>query len=165
MRRVGPCPNSWRTVRRIRSQRLHAPAVQQECRARRECGATHSQVTVRPVKARTIRSCRNCYRSLNYTKPRVARGRSVSLNVNNLRILLVAPWLKSGSIMLQTIFALTVVGLILAVAPGTSRAAPIAPLTSEVTVQHHSGMTVVHWIRRCWRSHLGVVHCRRALGL
>jgi hypothetical protein len=67
--------------------------------------------------------------------------------------------------MFQTIFALAVAGLILAAVPGTSQAAPVAPLTTEVTVQHHSNMTEVHWIRRCWRSHLGVVHCRRALGL
>jgi hypothetical protein len=66
--------------------------------------------------------------------------------------------------MLQTISALAVAGLILAVVTGTSQAAPIAPLTTEVTAQHHSSMTEVHWIRRCWRSHLGVVHCRRALG-
>lgn len=66
--------------------------------------------------------------------------------------------------MLRTIFALAVAGLTLAIVPGTSQAAPIAPLTAEVTVRHHSSMTEVHWIRRCWRSHLGVVHCRRALG-
>jgi hypothetical protein len=64
--------------------------------------------------------------------------------------------------MLRTIPALVVAGLILAVVPGASQAAPIAPLTAVVTVQHY--MTEVHWIRRCWRSHLGVVHCRRALG-
>jgi len=67
--------------------------------------------------------------------------------------------------MTQAILAFGVTGLILAVVPGTSQAAPIAPLTAEVTVQHHSSMVEVHWIRRCWRSHLGVVHCRRALGL
>jgi hypothetical protein len=67
--------------------------------------------------------------------------------------------------MVQTIFALAIAGLILAVVPGTSQAAPIAPLTAEVTVQHQSSMTEAHWIRRCWRSHLSVVHCRRALGL
>jgi hypothetical protein len=67
--------------------------------------------------------------------------------------------------MLQTIFALAVAGLILALIPGTSTAAPIASLTAEVAVQHSISMTEVHWIRRCWRSHLGVVHCRRALGL
>jgi hypothetical protein len=88
----------------------------------------------------------------------------MSLNVHGQWILLVAGRAKGGSIMLQTIFALAVAGSILAVAPRTSQAAPIAPLTSEVTVQHHSSMTEVHWIRRCWRSHLGVVHCRRALG-
>jgi hypothetical protein len=67
--------------------------------------------------------------------------------------------------MSRAIFALAVAGLILAVIPGASQAAPIAPLTPEITVQHHTSMTEVHWIRRCWRSHLGVVHCRRALGL
>jgi hypothetical protein len=67
--------------------------------------------------------------------------------------------------MLRTIFALAVAGLILVVVPGTSAAAPFAPLTVEVTAQHHSNKSEVHWIRRCWRSHLGVVHCRRALGL
>jgi hypothetical protein len=67
--------------------------------------------------------------------------------------------------MLQTIFAVAVAVLILVVVPATSPAVPIAPLTAEVTVKHHSSMTEVHWIRRCWRSHLGVVHCRRALGL
>jgi hypothetical protein len=67
--------------------------------------------------------------------------------------------------MLQTIFALAVAVLILAIVPGTSQAAPIAPLAAEVTVRHHSSMTEVHWIRRCWRSHMGIVHCRRALGL
>ena len=66
--------------------------------------------------------------------------------------------------MLRTLFALAVAGFILAVVPGASKAAPIAPLTAEATVQHHSSLTEVHWIRRCWRSHLGVVHCRRALG-
>jgi hypothetical protein len=68
--------------------------------------------------------------------------------------------------MSRAIFALGVAGLILAVVPGTSQAAPIAPLSADVTIQHHhSSMTEAHWIRRCWRSHLGVVHCRRALGL
>jgi hypothetical protein len=67
--------------------------------------------------------------------------------------------------MLQTIFALAVAGLILAIIPGRSAAAPIALLTAEVTAQHHSSVMDVHWIRRCWRSHLGVLHCRRALGL
>jgi len=89
----------------------------------------------------------------------------MSLNVHGPGILLIAGRAKGGSTMLQTTFALAVVGLILAVVPGTSQAAPIGPLTAEVTVQHHSSMTEVHWIRRCWRSHLGVVHCRRALGL
>lgn len=91
----------------------------------------------------------------------------MSLNVHSLPILLISGSAKEGSTMLrlQTIFALAVAGLILAVVPGTSQAAPIAPLTAEVTVQHHSSMMEVHWICRCWRSHLGVVHCRGALGL
>ena len=89
----------------------------------------------------------------------------MSLNVHSLRILLIAGRAEGGGTMLQTIFALAVAGLILAVAPGRTQAAPIAPLTAEVTGLHHSNMTEVHWIRRCWRSHLGVVHCRRALGL
>jgi hypothetical protein len=88
----------------------------------------------------------------------------MSLNVHSLRILLIAGRAKEGSTMLQAVFALAIVELILAVIPGTSAAAPIAPLTAEVTAQQHSSMTEVHWIRRRWRSHLGVVHCRRALG-
>lgn len=89
----------------------------------------------------------------------------MSLNIHGVGILLIAGNAKGESTMLRTIFALAVAGLILAVVPVTSQAAPIAPLAEEATVQHHSRMTEVHWIRRCWRSHLGVVHCRRALGL
>jgi hypothetical protein len=89
----------------------------------------------------------------------------MSLNVHSMRILLIADRGKGGSTMLRTIFATAVAGLILAVVPGTSQGAPIVPLTAEVAVQRQSNVTEVHWIRRCWRSHLGVVHCRRALGL
>jgi hypothetical protein len=67
--------------------------------------------------------------------------------------------------MLKAIIALAVAGSSLAIASGASQAAPVAPLTADATVQHDSTVTEVHWIRRCWRSHLGVVHCRRALGL
>jgi hypothetical protein len=48
----------------------------------------------------------------------------MSLNVHSLRILLIAGRAK-GSTMLQTIFALGVAGLISAVVPGTSQAAPM----------------------------------------
>jgi hypothetical protein len=89
----------------------------------------------------------------------------MSLNIHGVGIQLIAGSAKGGSTMLRTIFALAAAGLILAVVPVTSQAAPIAPLAAEATVQRHSSMTEVHWIRRCWRSHLGVVHCRRALGL
>jgi hypothetical protein len=87
----------------------------------------------------------------------------MSSNVHRLRILLIAGRAKGGSTMLKAIIALAIAGLILTVVPWAPQAAPISPLTAEVTAQPH--MAEVHWIRRCWRSHLGVVHCRRALGL
>jgi hypothetical protein len=61
--------------------------------------------------------------------------------------------------MTRTIFAIAITALILGAIPGTSRAAPIAPLTG-VTVDH-SNLTQVWWGRRCWRGRWGRLHCRR----
>ena len=91
--------------------------------------------------------------------------------------------------MIRTVFAMAVAAFLLAVASGTSQAAPIAPLGAAVTTDH-AGVTQVYWRgrywgrpfwgrpywgrpywgrpfwghpywgRRCWRGPYGGLHCR-----
>ena len=62
--------------------------------------------------------------------------------------------------MTRTIFAMAVAALVFWAIPGTSEAAPIAPLAG-VTGDDHSNLTQVWWGRRCWRGRWGRLHCRR----
>jgi ABC-type glycerol-3-phosphate transport system substrate-binding protein len=74
--------------------------------------------------------------------------------------------------MTRIVFAMAVAAMLMLAASGTSRAAPIAPLSGVVTADQ-SNVTPVYWYhhrwyhhrwyrhhRRCWRGYYGRVHCR-----
>jgi hypothetical protein len=64
--------------------------------------------------------------------------------------------------MTRTIFAMAVAGLIFAAVPGTSQAAPIAPIAG-VTATDTGHLTQVRWWgwrHHCWRGWRGYLHCR-----
>jgi len=61
--------------------------------------------------------------------------------------------------MLRTVFTIAVTVVILSAAPGTTQAAPAAPIPAAVT-DGLGNLTDVAW-RRCWRDRWGRLHCRR----
>jgi hypothetical protein len=63
--------------------------------------------------------------------------------------------------MIRTAFAIVAAALIFAAVTGTSRAAPIAPLTG-VSAAETGSLTQVRWYhhRHCWRGRWGHLHCR-----
>ena len=68
--------------------------------------------------------------------------------------------------MTRILFATAVAGVLLAAAPGTSQATPIAPLPAGVTSQQAQATPVYwryrhwhRWHRRCWRGRYGRLHC------
>ena len=61
--------------------------------------------------------------------------------------------------MLRTILAIGIAGLIFAGGSGTTQAAPILPLPAAATADLDN-LTDAQWGRRCWRDGWGRVHCR-----
>jgi hypothetical protein len=69
--------------------------------------------------------------------------------------------------MTRVVFAMVVAAILTFAVSGGSQAAPIAPLSSAVTVDQ-GNVTPVYWYhhrwyrhhRRCWRGRYGRVHCR-----
>ena len=61
--------------------------------------------------------------------------------------------------MLRTILAIGIAGLIFAGGTGTTQAAPILPLPAAATA-NLDNLTDAQWGRRCWRDGWGRVHCR-----
>ena len=60
--------------------------------------------------------------------------------------------------LLRTVFAIGIAGLIFAGGSGTSQAAPILPLPVAATAGLDN-MTDVQWGRRCWRDRWGRLRC------
>jgi hypothetical protein len=60
--------------------------------------------------------------------------------------------------MIRTVFTMAVAGLIFAAGSGTSKAAPIAPLTAAITAD--GNVMRVASVKRCWRDRAGHAHCR-----
>src|SRR5262252_893292 len=60
--------------------------------------------------------------------------------------------------MLRTMFAIGIAGLIFAGGPVTTQAAPILPLPGAATAAVDN-MTDVQWGRRCWRDRWGRLRC------
>ena len=71
--------------------------------------------------------------------------------------------------MTRTLFAIAIAGVMFAAVPGTTQAAPIAPLAAGATTDN-GAVTQVYWRgpgwhhrhwrgRRCWRGRWGRLHC------
>ena len=60
--------------------------------------------------------------------------------------------------LLRTVFAIGIAGLIFAGGSGTSQAAPFLPLPAAA-IAAVDNMTDVQWRRRCWRDRWGRLRC------
>jgi hypothetical protein len=60
--------------------------------------------------------------------------------------------------MSRTVFAIAVVGLIVAATFGTAQSAPLTPLPPGITAHLTDDLMDVGW-RRCWRDRWGRLRC------